>query len=84
MVLGASTLSVLGNIGGAAFDGFCGYLGISLSPDGGRIFPACRDVTSGKPNRLFIVDAGTGSVLASVAFQRDSTHFYGIHALSAV
>ena len=74
--------TISGTITSTVLDGCYAPLGLGVSPDGSRLYTACRDVNNANPDRFFIIDATTGNATMTTTFMRDNTNFFAINAVA--
>jgi subtilase family serine protease len=64
------------------FDGCYGPLGLGSSPNGSRLYVACRPTNTSLPDNFYTVDTATHAVTLTTTFARDSSNNTGINAIA--
>ena len=77
-----STPVLMTTINNPVFDGCYGPLGLGINPDGGRLYLACRPVSSSLPDRFYIIDTATATPTQTATFPRDSSNYTFINAIA--
>jgi YVTN family beta-propeller protein len=74
--------TLITTISNAMFNGCYGPLGLGVSPDGSKLYAACRPTSGSLPDRFYMVDTATNTPTQTATFAHDSSNYLFINALT--
>jgi DNA-binding beta-propeller fold protein YncE len=77
-----SSNTLVGSITNTLFDGCYAPLGLGISPDGSKLYTACRPNSTSLPDRFYVIDSATHAVTLASTFTRDGTNASYINAIT--
>jgi uncharacterized repeat protein (TIGR01451 family) len=75
---------LINTVTNAVFDGCYGPLGLGVSPDGSRLYTACRPTNTSLPDRFYMIDTATYTPTQTTTFSRDGSNYTFINAFALI